>query len=101
MYRKTAKVKKYENMRAAKERKRLAQADPEPRSFWQPPKLRRIVIVIDFDFGIRYSIMKLFRCKRIDQYRAEADGKPWRDSVGFAAVLAAIRKSYPPVRVMD
>lgn len=96
MYRETKKAEKYRKMREAKDRKRLENSEPRP--FWQPPKLRRIVVVIDFDFGKRVNIMRLYRSRNINQYRAEANGKPWKDRVGFTKVLDGIRKSFPPVR---
>lgn len=95
MYRKTTKAKQYEKMREAKARKR--EQGPAPDYPVVLPKLRRIVIVIDYDFGKRVNIMKLYRTGRIDQYRAEANGKLWRDKIGFSGILAAIRKSFPPV----
>jgi len=96
MYRKTAKSLKYENMRAAKERKR--QAGPAPDYPPDVPDLRKIIIVIDFDFGKKVNIMRLFRTGRIDQYRAEANGKLWKNRIGLSGILAGIRKSMPPVR---
>jgi hypothetical protein len=34
------------------------------------------------------------RTRRIDSYRAEADGKPWKDRIGWSRVLAKLRASY-------
>ncbi len=54
--------------RDAKEQKRLDSESPE---YPLPvPKLRRIVIIIDFDFGRRIvKIFKFYKTNRIDTYR--------------------------------
>lgn len=79
-------------MRKAKERIRLKSPEPE----YPPtlPNLRRIVIIIDFDFGKTVNIIKLFKTNRIDCYRAEAEGKIWKEKIGWAKVLEGIRKSF-------
>ena len=97
MYRKTAKFKQYATMRKAKERKRLE--SPAPDYPVELPELRKIIIVINFDFGKKVvNIMRLYKTGRIDQYRAEANGKPWKDKIGLSGILAGIRKSMPRVR---
>ena len=59
------------------------------------PLLRREVIVIDHDSGQPVThTLRLFRCGRVDQYRAEADGKPWKDRIGWSKILAGLRKAY-------
>ncbi len=91
-YRKTV---RYENTRQAKERKRLAGPAPDyPREL---PYLRRVLIVIDYDFGRKVHCMKLYRTNRVDCYRVEADGKHWKDRIGWSGVLAGLRKSLPRV----
>ena len=98
MYRKTAKLKKYEAMRKAKERIRLER--PAPDYPVNLPELRKIIVIIDYDFGKKVNVMRLYKTGRIDQYRAEANGKPWKQRIGLSGVLAGIRKSMPPVRAM-
>lgn len=86
-------------MRKAKESKRLESPAPDyPREL---PELRKVIIVIDYDFGKQVNIMRLYKTGRIDQYRAEANGKPWKERIGLSGVLAGIRKSMPPVRSMN
>lgn len=59
------------------------------------PLLRREVVVTDYDSGESIThTLHLYRCGRVDQYRAVADGKPWRDRVGWSRVLAGLRKAY-------
>lgn len=93
MYRSRKKIsKKLAAMRAAKERIRLESDAPD----YPPalPNLRRIVIIIDFDFGKTVNIIKLFKTNRIDCYRAEVDGKVWKEKIGWAKTLEGIRKSF-------
>ena len=86
-------------MRKAKERKRLESPSPD----YPPelPDLRKIIVIIDLDFGKRVNIMRLYKTGRIDQYRAEANGKLWKERIGLSGVLAGIRKSMPPIRSMQ
>jgi hypothetical protein len=59
------------------------------------PLLRRTVTVTDYDTGEPIAhTMALYRSGRSDCYRAEADGKPWADRIGWSRVLADIRKAY-------
>ncbi len=93
MYRKRKRYsRKLENMRAAKERKRLESQPPEyPLEL---PELRRRIIVIDYDFGKVVHRIDLYKTKRIDCYRAVADGKPWKEKIGWSKVVEAMRKSF-------
>lgn len=81
-------------MRRGRERAAIAR-DPHGRAP-ELPLLRREITVIDYDTGQPIThTLHLYRSTRVDQYRAEADGKPWRDRVGWSKVLAALRKAYP------
>lgn len=98
-FRKTKRAKQYAQMREAKERKRLASLAPDyPMEL---PELRKVIITINYD-GDKPSIntMRLYKTGRIDQYRAVANGKLWRERIGLSGVLAGIRKSMPPVRAI-
>ena len=96
MYTKTNRSKQFAAMRKAKERKRLASPSPDYPS--ELPGLRKIIVVIDLDFGKKVNVMRLYKTGRIDQYRVEANGKPWKERIGLSGVLAGIRKSMPPIR---
>jgi hypothetical protein len=62
-------------MRDVKERNRLENAEPiEPMR--ELPDLRRMVIIIDFDFGKSVNVLKLYRTNRVDSYRAETKAFP-------------------------
>lgn len=59
------------------------------------PLLRREVVVIDYDSGDPIThTLHLYRTSRVDQYRAVADGQPWKDRIGWSRVLAGLRKSF-------
>lgn len=82
-------------MRAAKARKRLAGLPCDEPPVWQPPKLRRIVVVIDFDTGSpRIKMMHLLRANRIDLYRVRTARGESRKPVGWSRALSAVRKGY-------
>ena len=61
------------------------------------PKLRREIIIIDHDFGERMHRMALYKSDRVDCYRVEVVGKPWKDRIGWSQILAGLRKSMPRV----
>ena len=89
--------RKLRAMREARERARMD--DTEPRSPYREfPALRRTIIVIDHDFGTVQHRIDLYRTRRIDCYRAVADGVEWRRSVGWSKVLAGLRLKFPRVR---
>jgi len=93
MYRKRRRCsRKMAAMRRAKEKKRLA--GPEPDYPVDLPRLRRRIIVIDYDFGRVVHWIDLYRTNRVDCYRAVADGRPWRDRIGWSRVLEGLRKSF-------
>lgn len=83
-------------MRAAREHKRL---EGEPQSApHELPELRRRIIVIDYDFGRVVHRIDLYRSNRMDCYRALVDGRPWKQRIGWARVIEAMRKSFTRVR---
>lgn len=93
MYRTTQKY--YQRVEASKQKRGIS--DPQDRP--QPvPELRRIVLVIDFDFGITSHVFKLYKTNRIDSYRVEVDDQPWKRSIGWARVLERLRKALPRVK---
>jgi len=90
-----AQARKLEAMRRGRDRARMAR-EPEGRAP-ELPNLRREVIVIDYDSGEPVThTLHLFKTRRVDTYRIEADGKPWKCS-GWSAALVGLRKAYPRV----
>jgi hypothetical protein len=85
--------------RDARERRRLERPAPSyPREL---PSLRRTLIIVDHDFGTVEHRIDLYRTRRIDCYRAVADGVEWKRSIGWSRVLAGLRVKFPRVRVVD
>ena len=90
-----ASARKLDAMRRGRDRARMAQ--PLEGRAPDLPELRREVIVIDYDSGRPIThTLHLYRTRRVDTYRIEADGKPWRCG-GWSAALVGLRKAYPRV----
>jgi hypothetical protein len=89
----SARTQRIEALRRGRERAAMAR---EPRGRMPDlPLLRREVIVIDYDSGQPVThTLHLYRTARVDTYRIEADGKPWKRG-GWTAALAGLRKAYP------
>lgn len=99
MYRLTKKAaaqrQKLEAMRRGRDRARmLSPIEERPPEL---PDLRRRIVIEDFDFGHRIHVLEMHRTNRRDCYRVVADGKPWKDRIGWSAILAGLRKSMPRV----
>ncbi len=92
MYRKTLKY----HQRVENQKRKHRASDPLDRPM-DVPELRRILLVIDFDFGITSHVFKLYKTNRIDSYRVEVDDQPWKSSIGWARVLERVRKALPRV----
>lgn len=93
MYRRRLKQgRKLAAMRAEKERLRLE--GPAPDYPAELPNLRRIVVVIDYDFGKVVEVMRLYKTNRVDCYRAVIDGRVWKDRIGWTQILNALRRSF-------
>lgn len=98
-YRRTIRyIDQLRRMRAAKEQKRMIAGADAFR--FDPPSLRRVIIVYDYDFGCRVHRIDLYRTNRIDCYRAEADGRPWKPRIGWTSVLDGLRKGMPRVKAL-
>ena len=90
-----ARARKLEAMRRGKDRARM----DRPLKGRAPdlPELRREVVVIDYDSGHPVThTLHLYRTRRVDTYRVEADGRPWK-RCGWSAALEGLRKAYPRV----
>lgn len=86
---------KLEAMRRGKDAARMAR--PAEERAPEPPALRRRIVIEDWDFAHRVHVLDLYRTSRIDCYRVVVDGKPWKDRIGWSAILAGLRKSMPRV----
>jgi len=80
-------------MRAGKERARMAQ---EPVERWQPPALRRRLIVEDYDTGeVMRTVIDMHSTTRIDCYRVTVNGIAQAGRPGWTRVLDLLRKAMP------
>lgn len=90
-----ARARKLEAMLRGKDCARMAR--PAPGRAPDLPELRREVIVIDYDTGEPVThTLHMYRTRRVDTYRIDADGQPWRCG-GWTVALAGLRKAYPRV----
>jgi hypothetical protein len=90
-----ARARKLEAMQRGKDRARMER--PAPGRAPDLPELRREVLVIDHDGPEPVThTLHLYRTRRVDTYRIEADGKPWKCG-GWSAALVGLRKAYPRV----
>jgi len=64
------------------------------------PNLVRRITLEDFVTGKKH-VFDLNRCRRIDQYRVEVDGRLWRDQAGLSAILSGLRKAWGRYSRMD
>lgn len=98
-YRLTNKAKRQREKLAAmhRGRERARIEGPAPDYPQQLPELRRRIVVEDFDFGHKVHVLELHRTNRVDCYRVVADGVEWKRRIGWANILAGLRKSMPRV----
>jgi hypothetical protein len=91
-----AMARRLEAMKRGRERAAMAR-EPQGR-MPELPELRREILVVDYDSGEPVAhTLHLYRSDRVDCYRAVADGKPWKDRIGWSKVLAGLRKSFQRV----
>lgn len=99
MYRVTKKAAaqrtKLANIRRSRDAARMAEPAPDYPAVL--PDLRRRIIIEDFDFGHCVHVLELHKTDRIDCYRVEVDGKPWKARIGWSRLLEGLRKSMPRV----
>lgn len=80
-------------MQEGKARARMAR-EPVPR--WEPPELRRRLIVEDYDTGsVMRTVIDMHRTSRIDCYRVTINGIPQAGRPGWSRVLDGLRRAMP------
>lgn len=93
-YRRTERYKR--RIRAMQEGKARARMEREQAPRWDPPELRRRLIVEDYDTGtVKRTVFELHATSRIDCYRVEIDGKPQPTRLGWSRILERVREAYP------
>ncbi len=92
---KAARARKIEAMRRGRDAARMSR--PARGRAPDLPDLRREVTVIDYDTGEPIAhTLRLYRTNRVNSYRIEVDGKPWKCG-GWSRALDGLRKSYTRV----
>ena len=80
-------------MQAGRERARMERPAP---ARWDPPDLRRRVIIEDYDTGTAQRVViDMHATSRIDSYRVVIDGKPQPGRLGWSRILDRVRKAMP------
>lgn len=80
-------------MQAGRERARM---EREPVIHWQPPDLRRRLIVEDYDSGkLVRTVIDMHATTRIDSYRVRIDGKVQAGRMGWSRILGLLRVAMP------
>ncbi len=80
-------------MQGGKARARMAR-ELVPR--WEPPDLRRRLIVEDYDSGkLVRTVIDMHATTRIDCYRVAIDGKPQPGRLGWSRILGLLREAMP------
>lgn len=103
MYQKTRKKmaadRKFASMREARRRQADQLGDPvDLSSPYEPPPLRRVVIVIDYDLGEpRIETFRLGRTGRIDSYAVEHNGKPIPGRIGWTNFCKRLSAHFPRI----
>ena len=104
MYRVTKRARQQQEKFAAMGRKsQLVQAENRrrlPRQIWEPPSVRRVVTITDYDFGKVTHTMELRRSDRIDCYDCYINGELWKSRIGWSRVTEWLRKAMPRVRAI-
>ena len=82
--------------RAMQEGRARARMAREPAPRWEPPELRRRLIVEDFDSGeVRRTVIDMHRTSRIDCYRVTVNGIAQAGRPGWSRVLDMLRRAMP------
>ena len=68
----------------------------DPVERWQPPALRRRLIVEDYDAGeVMRTVIDMHRTPRIDCYKVTVNGTLQPGIAGWTRVLDLLRKAMP------
>lgn len=80
-------------MREGKARARMEREYVAP---WEPPELRRRLIVEDYDTGeVKRTVIDMHRTSRIDCYRVTVNDIPQAGRPGWSRVLDMLRRAMP------
>ena len=87
--------KKCQDMRDVKARKREENKIPSSNfSIYDLPEKRKIVIVIDFDFGLKIDIFRFYKTNRINSYFISCN-RLAREKMGWSVFCKRLSNHYP------
>jgi hypothetical protein len=92
--------KAYKSMRQAKARRRMELPPPDYYISPDIAKPVRRLTLEDCLTGATHTMTFFISAKRIDQFRVEVDGQPWKAKIGWSRALAALRKTQKPFSQM-
>lgn len=96
MYRITRKKRAADRRFAAMRKAELGDSDVDLAPPYQPPELRRVVVVIDYDMDSpRIDTFRLYRTNRIDSYHVEHNRRPIGDRIGWANFCKRLSAHFP------
>ena len=85
-----------QRIRAMQEGRARARMAREVSPRWDPPDLRRRLIVEDYDTGtVQRVVIDMHATTRIDSYRVVIDGKPHPQRIGWSRILDRVRLAMP------
>lgn len=83
-------------IRAMQEGRARARMAREPVQRWEPPELRRRLIVEDYDTGaVMRTVIDMHATTRIDCYRVTVNGIAQAGRPGWTRVLDMLRRALP------
>lgn len=83
-------------IRAMQEGRARARMARDPVERWQPPELRRRLIVEDYDTGeVMRTVIEMRRTPRIDCYKVTVNGFAQPGTPGWTRILDMLRKAMP------
>lgn len=86
-------VKHSQNCVNAKAHKRMSEPPPDYFNVPDYTKPVRQLVITDLLANESHTFTLFISPHRIDQYRVEVDGKPWKDRIGWSRIMAAVRRS--------
>lgn len=94
MYRRSARYE--QRIRAMQQGRRRAMLARDPVSRWDPPDLRRRLIVEDYDTGeVQRTVIDMHATTRIDCYRVAVNGNERPGRMGWSRILSLLRVAIP------
>lgn len=85
-------VKHSRNCVNAEARKRMAAPPPDYPVAPDCAKPVRQLVITDLLTNESHTFILFISPHRIDQFRVEVDGQPWKERIGWSRIMAAVRR---------